>query len=202
MPSKPPFILFFVRWPEPSRVKTRLAATLGADRACHIHGLLAERCFSNAMAVRGARVVICGTGAGPDGFRRWLSGASAYWEQPVGDLGERLDALFGRAFEEGASKVVAVGSDSPELHSESIAEAIGALDSHEICLLPATDGGYVLVGSCRHFPEIFHDMPWSTGRLLNRTLHVCAEFALRVHIGPAHRDVDTDDDWNLVRAAL
>lgn len=192
-------LLFFVRWPEAGRVKTRLAADLGADEACRVHRILAERCFAQACGVPGADVVVCGTGAGPESFSAWLRGASAYWEQPGGDLGDKLAAMFSRAFEAGARRVAAIGSDAPELEPGAIASCIDALDHHGASVLPARDGGYVMIAMIQFAPELFADMPWSTPDLLDRTLDAAGRAGVAVHMGPLHADVDTIDDWNRVQ---
>lgn len=189
-------LLFFVRWPQAGRVKTRLAAAVGDEAACAIHRRLAARCFTAARGVPGARVVVCGTGAGPADFSDWLAGADAYWDQPEADLGARLERLFARAFGEGARGVAAIGSDCPTLDSTAISRALGALDDAEVSLLPADDGGYVLVASSRLAPELFRDMPWSTPALMAATLAACRRTQQRVVVGPVFRDIDTVDDWN------
>jgi rSAM/selenodomain-associated transferase 1 len=196
MSSNPPTILFFVRWPEPGRVKTRLAATVGNLEACRIHRLLAERCFRSARAVAGARLVVCGTGAPAKEFELWFPTADAWWEQPDGDLGSRLARMFASAFAEGAGGVCAIGSDAPLLGAEPIGEALDQLHGHDVSLLPATDGGYVLVALRRMFEPIFQEMPWSTSDLYNATLAVCAERGLRCWSSEPFGDIDTAEDWS------
>jgi rSAM/selenodomain-associated transferase 1 len=200
MPHDLSTILFFVRWPEPGRVKTRLASAVGQDEACRIHSILAERCFAHALQVPAARVVICGTGAEPVAFAGWLPGAAAYWHQPEGGLGERLEAMFAQAFAEGTPRVAAVGSDAPDLSPESIERSLRALDDHDVTVLPATDGGYVLIGFRQLRRDILRDMPWSTERLLSETISRCAASGLTMYVGERHRDVDTVEDWDHVSA--
>ena len=65
-------------------------------------------------------------------------------------------------------------------------------------LLPAEDGGYVLIGTKSHYPLLFQQMPWSTSGLLCATLAACAERGLKVKKGSFHRDVDTAEEWALV----
>ncbi|MDK2973179.1 MAG: uncharacterized protein PWP23_2934 [Candidatus Sumerlaeota bacterium] len=188
-------ILLFVRWPEPGRVKTRLAATMGAEEACRVYRALAQQCFAAACSVAGARVVVCGTGAAPEAFRHWLQGAADYWEQPNGDLGARLETMFRRAFDAGAQRVAAIGSDTPGLGGVEIAAAMEALGTYDVTLVPAADGGYVLIGTRRHLPELFEGMPWSSDALLARTLAVCAQRGLSAAQGPPQADIDTEEDW-------
>jgi len=34
--------------------------------------------------------------------------------------------------------------------------------------VPVSDGGYALPGLCRHHPDLFTDMPWSSARVADR----------------------------------
>ena len=194
-PEKNITILLFVRWPEPGRVKTRLAAALGAEAACKIYTRLAERAFAEGMRVPGAQLVVCGTGATPDAFARWLVGASGYWNQPEGDLGERLAALFARAFNSGSVGVLAIGSDAPTMDADAITTAVEALAYHDVSMLPAEDGGYVLIGLRRMAERLFAGMPWSTERLAQATRERCESESLVLWTGTPFHDVDTFEDW-------
>jgi len=189
-------ILLFVRWPEPGRVKTRLAAALGADLACEIYTRLAERAFAEGIKVAGAQLIVCGTGASPDAFAHWLVGAPAYWNQPEGELGERLAVLFARAFDSGSDGVLAIGSDAPTLDADAITTAVDALASHDVSILPAEDGGYVLIGLRRMADRLFAEMPWSTDRLLQATRERCESERLALWVGTPFPDVDTVEDWH------
>lgn len=195
-------VLLFVRWPEPGRVKTRLAAALGAESACEIYTRLAERTFAEGMKVPGAQLVVCGTGATPDAFAHWLVGAFAYWNQPEGELGERLAILFARAFNAGAAGVLAIGSDAPTLDAKAITTAVEALASHDVSILPAEDGGYVLIGLRRMAEGLFAGMPWSTERLVPATRERCESEGLVLWTGTSYPDVDTVEDWQRLSLVL
>jgi uncharacterized protein len=195
-------LLFFVRWPEAGRVKTRLARSVGPEEACRLHKLLAEVCFREALEAVRDGVVVCATGAGVDRFREWLPGALDYWPQPEAGLGERLEAMFARAFGEGAQSVAAMGSDAPGLRAASIAGALRKLATHDVAILPALDGGYVLVGMRSLQRGLFREMPWSTAELFDRTREACSAAGLKLHVGPAFGDVDTEEDWHRWKGEL
>lgn len=188
-------LLYFVRWPEPGLVKTRLAATVGAEEACRIHRLIAASCFHNARAVPATRLVVCGTGATPEEFAQWLPGADDYRQQPEGDLGHRLEALFGDAHTVSPDGVAAIGSDAPLMPPKEIETALDALNRHDVAFCPAEDGGYALVGTRRFFPELFRGIPWSTPETLNASLETCRRLSKSVFLGNTQRDVDTEEDW-------
>jgi rSAM/selenodomain-associated transferase 1 len=188
-------LLFFVRWPEPGKVKSRLAATLGTEEACRIHRHLAECCYNNARFAPNTRLIVSGTGAPPVSFQEWLPGADDYWEQPQTDLGERLRTFFFHAFEEGATTVAAIGSDCPTLKMPSLANAFQALQSHDVAALPATDGGYVWIGSSRYIPELFSSISWGTEKVMAETRINCSELDLSLWEGESFEDIDHEEEW-------
>ncbi len=188
-------LLFFVRWPEIGRVKSRLASSLGEKEACRIHQLLSEVCFAQALGASGISTIVCGTGASEADFEAWLPNAAGYWLQPEVSLGERLESLFERAFDSGAQSVTAIGSDAPTLDSASISTAIQLIGKSDVSILPATDGGYVLIGSSRKLPVIFRHISWGTSTVLSETLAVCKTNHLSVSVGAHFPDVDVEADW-------
>ncbi len=116
--------------------------------------------------------------------------------------GEQVDG----AQAAGARAAVIIGTDSPQLSREYIADALGRLtrpDAPRVVLGPCTDGGYVLVGvSGKVPPALFADIPWSSPDTLAVT-----EDALRAH-GVSYElleptfDVDTADDLPKLAAEI
>lgn len=192
-------VLVFYRNPEPGKVKTRLAATLGDSEALRIYLLLVEK---TRQAVGGLPNV-----------QRWVY-YSAFlpqadeWEtdffqkklQCTGDLGLRLRTAFEEAFDAGAGRVLVVGTDSPGLTAARLAEALDKLQpAVPVVIGPAFDGGYYLLGMNRFVPELFEGIPWSTERVLTETEAKLAALGLDWARLPALRDVDTEADWEAVK---
>jgi uncharacterized protein len=71
-------------------------------------------------------------------------------------------------------------------------------------LMPAEDGGYVALGLPRPCPDLFHDMPWSTSRLTERTLQVLLRYVSpeEIKVFPKKLDCDENDDLNKIRVAF
>ena len=192
-------ILLFLKWPEPGRVKTRLAATLGAERAVEIYRMLvaevvrrlpgeAELIVMFDPAERRAEVEtwlrgLCGAG-----------GAVRFIAQAQGDLGVRLERAFAAAFALGLEEVAAIGSDCVEITPEIFAEAWRALDTGDAAVGPSADGGYYLLALRRECPRLFAGIAWSTGAVFTQTMERAEEAGLRVRILPTLRDVDTEQD--------
>ena len=142
-------------------------------------------------------------------FRDWLGKDFEYWPQRGEGLGERLRAAFQQAFDEGASQVLALGSDTLNFRAEILSQAFEALKSCDVVLGPARDGGYYLIGmrsrgqakgsahlSVRYegagktIVELFQNIPWSTEQVLSMTLERATKLELSYHLLEALEDLD------------
>lgn len=91
-------------------------------------------------------------------------------------------------------KTVIIGSDCPDLETKHIREAFSALDQSDVVLGPAVDGGYYLLGTKSHSPELFEGIPWSTDRVFGITLEKLQLSRKNVWILPKLNDVDEASD--------
>lgn len=194
----------FVKQPRPGRVKTRLAAKIGAKAAAELYAAF-QADLADRFRDVGSRRVLCFTPNHSESrtFFSELAGESYdLWPQPAGELGDRLSAFFDDAFRQDAERVVVIGSDSPTLPVDFARQAFDRLTTHDVVLGPATDGGYYLAGQGRAAHRLFHNIEWSSSRVLEQTIaHV---EALRLSLGllSPWYDVDTIDDLDLLRGHI
>jgi len=183
--NAPPRIVIFARWPEPGRVKTRLAATLGDEAAARIY----RRLLVHTLAVArdsGLPVELRVTGAPRERFETEFGPGFAVSGQAEGDLGERLARVEPPA--------LVIGSDLPALTSSLLREAADALAAHEVVIGPARDGGYWLIGLRRACPWLFTGMAWSTPRVLPETLARLEAHGMAPALLPQLADMDEPGD--------
>jgi rSAM/selenodomain-associated transferase 1 len=121
--------------------------------------------------------------------------------QAEGSLGERMRNAMASLFDEGATIVVLVGSDLPDITPERIATAVGHLkrDPGALVLGPAHDGGYYLIASTT-IPNVFDDVEWGSPRVLEQTRSSAERSGQRVELIDSLRDVDTLEDLRSVVA--
>jgi rSAM/selenodomain-associated transferase 1 len=189
-------ILFFIKYPEPGEVKTRLAETIGSEAAVQLYrnfilDLLAK------LESTGLPIAICFYPERKKALlMEWLGEGYDYIPQKGVDLGERMAAAFLDAFARGNSRVILMGGDFPDLPRPFFEEALGALKTHDAVIGPAIDGGYYLIGFKQEtfFHQAFEGMHWSTEGVFRQTLSILKAHRRRVYVLPAWNDIDTIED--------
>jgi rSAM/selenodomain-associated transferase 1 len=196
-------LLVFARVPALGRVKSRLAAGVGEAAALATYQeLLAITHRAITEAKVPATVWLADTvGHLPttEETQPWPNLAARC--QPAGDLGTRMATAFAAAFAAGAGRVAIIGTDCPGLQATHLTQAFALLETHDVVLGPATDGGYYLLGLRQPQPELFQHKAWSTDSVLADTLADARRLGLRVALLPALRDVDTAADLAAWRAS-
>jgi rSAM/selenodomain-associated transferase 1 len=123
---------------------------------------------------------------------------AALARQCDGDLGARMLAALTVA--NGAALVI--GTDCPALTAAHLHEAADALrHGADVVVLPAEDGGYVLIGMSLPQPALFSDMRWSTPDVMAETRRRLAAHGLTWREPATLWDLDVPDDLARLRAS-
>jgi rSAM/selenodomain-associated transferase 1 len=184
----------FAKWPGPGAVKTRLAVRNPALGARVARAFLLDT-LDRVADLDARRVLVFAPPETHDEFAAIAGSRFRLQAQQAGDLGQRMAAFFSRELASGASQVAVIGTDSPTLPSEFVDQAFAALDTADVVLGPATDGGYYLLGCGRRLPPVFDGIDWGTSRVLEQTISRLAGTTWRVAVLKPWYDVDTPDDW-------
>jgi hypothetical protein len=188
-------VLVYLKNPEPGRVKTRLANTIGQVQAATLYRSWIGEVLTALQPLRPSISIIGAIdGGGPDAFQTWAELVDGWWQQPIGDLGNRLDAGFKQGFADGGP-VLAIGTDCLGINPPLIQEAFSVFPSYDAVFGPTYDGGYYLVGTVRYLAGFFDGIRWSTPNTLQDHLLRCQASAWRVKLLPTLYDIDTEDDW-------
>jgi rSAM/selenodomain-associated transferase 2/rSAM/selenodomain-associated transferase 1 len=206
IPRKPRDVLIVMtRLPREGRNKTRLIPALGPSGATAMHGRLARhavgRASSYAMMHPGTSLEVHLEGGSPDEGCAWLGDVECIAQHP-GGLGQRMQAAADRAFKRGAKRVVIIGTDCPSLDEPTLSEAFDALDKNDAVYCPAADGGYVLVGLSKSFPQLFDGIAWGESTVLEQSLKAARDSFLKVAMLEVREDVDTPADLPAAETAL
>ncbi|MES2663389.1 MAG: TIGR04282 family arsenosugar biosynthesis glycosyltransferase [Pseudomonadota bacterium] len=115
-----------------------------------------------------------------------------FYRQAEGDLGEKLT----QAFQSGWTRhknVLIIGGDSVSVNSLHLKEAFDALQNHEMVLIPAEDGGIVLIGASNNAPINLNAISWGTDQVYKQ-LNV-KNSSLKIYCLKTGWDVDRLNDW-------
>jgi rSAM/selenodomain-associated transferase 2/rSAM/selenodomain-associated transferase 1 len=152
--------------------KTRLAPQIGAPAAARL-----QRAFTLATlrvaveAALGPVQLWCAPDAGHRFFRMLHARYGvAVSTQVQGGLGERMRAAAQSHFARHPElPLLVIGTDCPLLAPGHLQAAARALAASDAVLIPAEDGGYVLLGLARMLPQVFEGIAWSTPAVLAQT---------------------------------
>ena len=184
-------VLVFAREPVAGRAKTRLIPSLGEEGAARLARAMLGHALIEAAATNLGPVELVGD-PHPEGWEAPVSGVSTS-AQVGADLGERMGEAVERALAQG-ERVVVTGTDCPGLDAARIAEAARALDTHDVAIIPATDGGYVLIGFARFDPAIFSGVEWGRDSVFAATLANIEALGWSVWQGDPLQDIDEPED--------
>ncbi len=191
----------FAKWPEPGRVKTRLAEATSAEFAARIADTFLQDALDRLAAVAVERWLAFAPAANAADFRVLVADRYQRTPQGDGDLGARMERFIRERIEGGAERIVIVGTDSPTLPVECITDAFRGLRDADVVLGPATDGGYYLVGCRRRLPPIFDGIAWGGSTVLRDTI-ARLEASWRVTLLPPWYDVDTLEDLRMLQGHI
>ncbi|HXW28879.1 MAG TPA: TIGR04282 family arsenosugar biosynthesis glycosyltransferase [Xanthobacteraceae bacterium] len=184
-------IAILAKAPLPGLVKTRLVPALGPQGAARLQRALVARTVETACSASTGPVTLW-TSLDPD-HEIFTALASRFdlrlARQNDGDLGARMLAAIA------AGPTLVIGNDCPVLTPHHLREAAAALrEGNDAVIIPAEDGGYVLIGLRQPQPALFCAMRWSVPTVLAETRRRLAQCGLRARELAALWDVDVPED--------
>ncbi|MEO0539352.1 MAG: TIGR04282 family arsenosugar biosynthesis glycosyltransferase [Cyanobacteria bacterium P01_A01_bin.105] len=188
-------LILFTRYPQAGNTKTRLIPHLGAINAANLQRCMTEHMVKQmtALSPRIDRVVqFSGESLGQ--MRAWLGHHLCYQPQSAGSLGARLHQAFVEQFQAGKTRVVVIGADCPEISTAHLTTAFHQLQTHDLVLGPAADGGYYLIGLNQPQADLFEQIPWGTGQVFERTRAIAARLNLSLATLEELHDIDRPED--------
>ena len=186
-------LIIFIKNPVLGKVKTRLAATLGDQKALEIYVKLLEHTKKVVAKTEVQKKVYYSEIIVDQDM--WMEAGFMKAKQQGKDLGERMLNAFDYSFKDKKEKVVIIGSDCLDLTSEIIEEAFEKLNNHNVVIGPSEDGGYYLLGMNNLYPQLFQHKKWSTESVFIATIEDILELGLSHYTLPTLTDIDTENDW-------
>ncbi|MGB7292958.1 MAG: TIGR04282 family arsenosugar biosynthesis glycosyltransferase [Thermodesulfobacteriota bacterium] len=189
-------LLIFVKYPESGKVKTRLAKNIGSESAALLYRKMAESIIYDLSKLADYRkIIFFDPPERRNDVMRWLKFNGLSFIAQEGDsLGEKMSNAFSHAFSLGADKAVVIGTDCPQITTQTIVKAFEKLETSEVVIGPSYDGGYYLLGLKSLIPEVFHGIDWSTNIVFDQTMKRLRHNGINSECLEMLRDVDTVED--------
>jgi len=187
-------VILFAKYPAHDMAKTRLQPALGVEGAARMARQLLLHSVEQAVATDFA-VELCVSPVATDPCWQTLNlPDSLQWStQADGDLGTRLITASQDVMKK-HQKIVLIGSDCPSLTAERIQTAAQQLDNHDAVMIPASDGGYVLLGFKQVDGSLFSDIIWSTASVAAVTQQRVADLGWTLALLAPLHDIDEPED--------
>jgi rSAM/selenodomain-associated transferase 1 len=183
-------LLIFTRNPELGKAKTRLAKSVGDETALEIYKFLLDKTKEVTQNISCDKAVYYSVKVRDNDI--WDTNIYQKHQQKGEDLGIRMQNAFKNSFDAGYEKVMIVGSDLFDLTPNHINQAFDKLNTNDVLIGPAEDGGYYLLGMKKLQPNIFQNKEWGTSTVRKDTLNDLQK--VTVHLLDELNDVDVIED--------
>ncbi len=185
-------IAIMAKAPIPGLTKTRLIPSIGAHAAAVLQERMTARAVETAVeAGIGPVTLWCAPDPTHRSFRELLTRHQITLKrQPEGDLGTRMLA----AMTDADRPTLLIGADCPVLTCANLRAAARSLADADVVLIPAEDGGYVLIGARAAQPRLFSGITWGTPAVLQETKARISALQLTAAELPSLWDLDTEAD--------
>ncbi|TNE55418.1 MAG: glycosyltransferase [Bacteroidetes bacterium] len=188
--SKKRAIIIFQKNAVKGRVKTRLAAGVGDEKALEIYRFLTAHAHQQLRELNVDKFLF---------FSDYLEEIPElknyhFRVQQGADLGERMYRAFSELFEVGYESILIIGTDCYELRSKHLSEAFEQLRQSSFVFGPAKDGGYYLLGTTELLSGLFLNKNWSHEHVLKDACDFLEKNEQPYQLLETLSDVDTIDD--------
>lgn len=183
-------IILFTKNPELGKVKTRLATTIGDEKALAIYKKLLQHTREIVTPLEVDKILFYSDTIIQND--NWSTAIFMKKVQVGNDLGERMNHAFQMVFNLGYESACIIGSDCYELNTTIIAEAFESIKRKNMVIGPTFDGGYYLLGMNKLHSSIFKNIEWSTETVFDDTMKEVENLNLSSHILTKLTDIDEE----------
>jgi uncharacterized protein len=186
----------FARAPIPGQTKTRLIPSLGPEGAAALATQMLRHALRVAVQAQLGPVTLWAAGDAQHPLLLELAEEAGVVVRPqvAGDLGERMHQALVAMQCASIPHAMVIGSDVPVLQALHLQLAAAALQTNDVAVLPADDGGYVLIACRQASAAPFQEVDWGSEQVLQQTQERCLRAALSLWEGETLWDVDRPED--------
>lgn len=196
-------LIIFAKEPEKGKVKTRLSSCLSDAQALNLYKAFLKDTISIARKINcEEKILAYEAGSKQPEYLHKVASRFRFYKQKGMNLGEKLHNAFKFAGSNGAERTIVIGSDSPALPAERIADAFAYLNMNDLVIGPSIDGGYYLIGLKRPCPELFRGITWSSETVMGDTVKKAKTLNKTIAILRKYYDVDDSYSLDVLKRAL
>lgn len=184
-------LIIFVRNIELGKVKSRIAKVTGEQKALDIYCELEQTTRQTALKLDSIGKVVYYSDFIPE-KDEWDKHLFEKSIQKGPDLGTRMGTALQDRLRH-TKYAILIGSDCPFLSPQHILSAFELLETNDLVLGPANDGGYYLIGMKQHHQELFKDVEWGSSQVLEQTIQKAGK--LKIGLLEKLSDIDTYEDY-------
>lgn len=198
-------LIILAKYPQPGIVKTRLAASIGAEAAASLyHAFLADLAPRFAPQAGSLAFDVCWSYTpNTQDFEQMLGniGVVAVDNQMIfvghatPNLATHQICQLNWAQSIGYQDAVIITTDTPHLQRSTVENAFHLLNDNDVVIGPVKDGGYYLLG-VRHRWQILDRVAMSTNHVMKDIIKNAQLEQLKVGLLEQMIDIDNKDDLN------
>ena len=188
----------FSKAPVAGFVKTRLAPLLGEHGAAELHKRLTVHCLENVSSSAAYKINLwCSPNTDDDFFQNLRTRFELELKQQCGDdLGDRMSYTIAETLQTSRLAIV-IGTDCPVLSNDVIELIVKRLDQgFDAAIIPAEDGGYVLLGLKLFDESLFTGINWGSDSVYAQTSQKIAALGWNCYVHETLWDVDRPEDMD------
>lgn len=164
-------LLIFTKAPVPGQVKTRLQPQLNAQQCAELQQQLIKQTLKVTTAAMLCPVELWCAGETHTFLQQCSQQFNVELKTQSGtDLGQRMANAMSLTLRN-TEQAIIIGCDCPVLNAQYLKQTLAALAENDVVLIPAEDGGYVLIASKIDSPDIFAAIDWGSEQVLLQTRH-------------------------------
>lgn len=188
-------IILFAKYPEEGKVKTRLAESIGEQKAAQFSQLCSDMSFKAVKRIGRLDKYVCiADKKNKERFKDWIGDEFKIKFQKGGTLGEKIFNLFKSTFKKKYNKIVFLVTDIPDVSTDIIIKAFLKLENKDFVIGPTTDGSYYLIGMNKPFKDIFQNITFGRSQVLEKTIEKINEMGLSYELLKKLYDIDYYED--------
>ncbi|MBQ0721182.1 MAG: TIGR04282 family arsenosugar biosynthesis glycosyltransferase [Gammaproteobacteria bacterium] len=186
-------LIQFAKAPQLGQVKTRMQPQLSVEQSLALHCDLVRRTHQTIHRAALCQSQLWISGEDSAGFFQSLQPLPTIKHQRGADLGQRMHSAIATGLGHWQS-VLLIGSDCPAINRNYLRQCLLALETVDVVLGPAEDGGYVLIAMKTAAPGVFDGVSWSSPQVLAQTRARLAALQLSYFELPVLNDIDRPED--------